>query len=172
MNKEQLKELIKNNIVGNEIAEKPADQFLANPLNFRQHPQKQRDLMTASLNRLGWILPVIESKRTGKLIDGHERVMQALENNQLVPYIQVDLTEDEENLALRILDEIGGLAYDDLELKQELESRIHENDKEIVEKLKEDFDYTIVQPEAGYGEKEIDENLNTEHECPSCGYKW
>lgn len=62
--------------------EKPADQFTANPLNPRLHPQFQREVMQAALTELGWLAPVIENKRTGYLIDGHERVMQALLNNE------------------------------------------------------------------------------------------
>jgi len=51
--------------------------------------------MKAALDGLGWIAPVIENKRTGYLIDGHERVMQALAANAPVPYVVIDLDEKE-----------------------------------------------------------------------------
>lgn len=91
-----------------------ADQFLANPRNPRKHPQKQRDAVKGSLNTLGWIAPVIVNARTGYMIDGHERVWQALQNdNAEVPFIEVDLSEAEENLALASFDWITHLAtYD------------------------------------------------------------
>lgn len=91
-----------------------ADQFLANPRNPRKHPQKQRDAVKGSLNTLGWIAPVIVNARTGYMIDGHERVWQALQNdNAEVPYIEVDLSEAEENLALASFDWITHLAVYD-----------------------------------------------------------
>lgn len=89
-----------------------ADQFLANPNNPRIHPQFQRDVMREALNRLGWIAPVIVNQ-DGYLIDGHERVMQALEHNDEVPFVEVALDNVEAALALATFDPIGDLArYD------------------------------------------------------------
>lgn len=93
-----------------------ADQFLANPRNPRKHPQKQRDAVRGSLDTLGWIAPVIVNARTGYMIDGHERVWQAMQNgNAEVPYIEVDLSEDEESLALATFDWITYMAEYDRE---------------------------------------------------------
>lgn len=105
--------------------EKAADQFTANPLNPRLHPQFQREVMQAALTELGWLAPVIENKRTGYLIDGHERVMQALLNNESVPYVLVDLSPEEENLALATFDPIGALAQYDPENLNALLGDIH-----------------------------------------------
>ena len=75
-----------------------ADQFNANPLNPRIHPQHQRDVIRASLQRFGIISPVVVSKRSGYLIDGHERVWQALAegDDTPVPYVIADVEEDHE----------------------------------------------------------------------------
>lgn len=99
---------------------KPADQFEANPLNYRRHPQRQRDAVQASLRELGWIGVVVENVRTGLLIDGHERVWQALQNNEDVPYIEVDLSEEEEKLALAVFDPITYMAETDSAILDEL----------------------------------------------------
>lgn len=100
-----------------EYGTKPADQFTANPLNPRIHPQFQREVMQAALKTVGWIAPVIENKRTGYLVDGHERVMQALLNNESVPYVLVDLSPEEENQALATFDPITSLAqYDSVNM--------------------------------------------------------
>lgn len=99
--------------------EKRADQFTANPDNPRMHPQFQRDVMNAALTELGWLAPVVENVRTGYLIDGHERVMQALLDNSYVPFVQVYLSEEEEALALATFDPIGELAmYDHAQINQ------------------------------------------------------
>jgi hypothetical protein len=92
-----------------------ADQFTANPRNPRRHPQAQRDAVKGSLDTLGFIAPVIINRVSGYLIDGHERVMQALGqgDDTPVPFIEVDLTEDEEAIALASFDWITYMAtYD------------------------------------------------------------
>jgi hypothetical protein len=110
--------LFQNRIIG--YGTKPADQFQANPQNYRKHPQRQRDAVSASLRSIGWIATVIENRQTGNLIDGHERVWQALPNNEDVPYLEVDLSPDEERLALAVFDPITNMAeidpaiFDDL----------------------------------------------------------
>ena len=84
----------KNRIVGH--GTKPASQFQAHPNNWRKHPQNQRSAVRGSLESLGWVAEVIENVTTGRLIDGHERVWNALQNGDAeVPYIQVELTEME-----------------------------------------------------------------------------
>lgn len=122
-----------NRIVGS--GSKPASQFLANPLNFRRHPQNQRAAVKGSLDELGWVQNVLENVRTGNLIDGHERVWQALQNDDAnVPFIQVDLSEEEERLALAILDPISALAETD---KDQLDALLREvqTDDEALQKM-------------------------------------
>lgn len=101
-----------NRIVGEGV--KPASQFHPNPLNYRTHPQAQRDAVTGSLSTLGWIQRVIVNRRTGNLIDGHERVMNSIQHgDQPVPYVEVDLSPEEEALALAVIDPISAMAETD-----------------------------------------------------------
>jgi DNA modification methylase len=111
-------ELFKNRIIG--YATKPADQFTANPLNFRKHPQRQREAVNASLRELGWISTVVENVTTGNVIDGHERIWQALQRNEDVPYLQVELSEAEERLALAVFDPITNMAETDAQVLDDL----------------------------------------------------
>lgn len=161
----------RNRIVG--YGTKPASQFLANPLNHRKHPQKQRDAMTASLNELGWVNVVIENIRTGALIDGHERIWQALKADDAeVPYIQVDLAPDEEHLALAILDRITGMAEIDPAILNALLEDVQTTEPALQELLDEMAKDAGVVPGddpdggAGAGDKK-DATV-----CPSCGYEW
>jgi len=109
----------KNRIIGQ--GEKPASQFLANDKNWRLHPQAQREALHGALNEVGWVAPVIENRRTGMLVDGHERVWQALQNGDApVPYVEVDLDEAEEAYVLATLDPIGAMAAKDDEKLAEL----------------------------------------------------
>jgi hypothetical protein len=106
---------------------KNADQFLAHPSNARIHPQFQRDVMKSALTDIGFVAPVIESK-SGYLLDGHERVYQALENNSAIPFVQVDVDEDEESYILATFDPIAGLANYDIDLLDDLLSTVHNSD--------------------------------------------
>lgn len=104
----------RNRIVGSGV--KPASEFTPHPNNWRLHPQAQREAVRASLDTLGWIAQVIENVRTGYLIDGHDRVQDALDNDDApVPYIQVDLTEAEERQALATYDPLSAMAVPDPE---------------------------------------------------------
>lgn len=97
-------------IVGHEKV--PASQLLANPFNHRKHPEKQRKVVAASIEELGFVKSVLVNRTTGRIIDGHERVMQALGvgDETLVDVEYVELSEEDEKKALLILDASSELA--------------------------------------------------------------
>jgi hypothetical protein len=105
----------RNRIVNH--GEQPADQFLAHESNARRHPAKQRESLRGSLDELGWVAPVIVSSRSGKILDGHARVEEALSKDEAtpVPFVEVDVSEAEERLVLATYDPITGLASYDRE---------------------------------------------------------
>lgn len=162
-----------NRIIG--YGTKPADQFQANSLNYRVHPQKQRDAVQASLRELGWIGVVCENVTTGNLIDGHERVWQALANNEDVPYIQVALSESDEKLALAIFDPLGAMAETDSAILDALLRDVQTGESVLQELLAElANNSSMYQDEAQAPEefKEYDEEVETEYCCPKCAYTW
>ena len=123
-----------NRIVGH--GAKPADQFQANPGNFRTHPKHQQRAVKASLDTLGWVGAVIENVRTGNLVDGHERVWQALQaDNAEVPFIQVDLSPEEEAQALLSLDPMAALAGVDTAKMDELLKQVETDNADLAEFL-------------------------------------
>ena len=105
----------KNRII--EYGEMPANQYLRHELNARRHPGKQREALIGSLNEVGWVAPVIVSARTGKLLDGHARIEETLtkDENAPVPFVKVDVSENEERTILATFDPITGLATYDRE---------------------------------------------------------
>ena len=98
-----------NRIVGHgDIA---PDQLLANPKNWRVHPQAQQDALSAVLERVGWVSDVIVNERTGYVVDGHLRVALAISKGEpSVPVKYVDLSPEEEALVLTTLDPIAAMA--------------------------------------------------------------
>lgn len=156
----------KNRIIGYDV--KPADQFNANPLNFRTHPRAQRDAVGGSLKEIGWYDVAIENVRTGNLIDGHERVWQALRNdNANVPYLKVDLSENEEKLALASHDFITTMAEHDKGILEELLREANTTDVALMETLsKLAEEVGIVE---ALGGDLTPTSQGREAQCPECG---
>lgn len=101
--------------------EEEPEQLLANPKNFRVHPKEQQDALEGALDTIGWIQQVIVNQNTGHIIDGHLRVSLAMRKGETrIPVIYVDLTQEEEDIALATIDPITGLANQDNELLQSL----------------------------------------------------
>lgn len=97
------------------------EQLLANPRNFRIHPKNQQDALSGVLNEIGWIQSVIVNQRTGFVIDGHLRVALAISHNELeIPVVYVDLSDEEEALALASIDPISAMADTDKALLDDL----------------------------------------------------
>lgn len=107
-----------NRIVGSDDV--PPDQLVANPLNWRTHPGRQRDALRGSLATVGWVQQVMVNKRTGHVVDGHARVEEALSKGEpTVPVLYVDLEPEEEAIVLATLDPIAAMAEaDDTKLRE------------------------------------------------------
>jgi hypothetical protein len=128
--------------------EDPA-QLLANPMNFRRHPNKQRDALRGSVNELGWLKPVLVNKTTGFIIDGHARCEEAITNESTVPVDWVELTPEEERLALAVLDPISEMAAPDDEALAALLSDVHTEDAGLLALLESLMPNVTEDPNAG-----------------------
>jgi len=97
-------------IVG--VGMKPANQFMANPYNPKYHPKKQRAAVDASLRKWGWSGFVAENVNTGNMLDGHDRVFEAMaiDEETPVPYILLDVPPGEEAEFLIAFDGSGRMA--------------------------------------------------------------
>jgi hypothetical protein len=114
----------RNRIVG--YSEEAPDQLLANPKNYRTHPATQADALRGVLDGVSVVQNVLANKRTGYLIDGHLRVMEALKAGRpSIPVTWVDLSEAEEATILATLDPLAALAGTDA---AQLEALLHEVD--------------------------------------------
>jgi DNA modification methylase len=123
-----------NRIVG-EGMEAP-DQILANPMNWRKHPLHQKKALRGVLKEVGWVQRTIINQRTGHLIDGHLRVELAMEDGETeVPVVYVDLSEEEEKIALASLDSISALAETDQEMIDQVVQAINVQDQDLTEFL-------------------------------------
>ena len=106
----------KNRIIGSGVEK--AGQLLVNSYNFRIHGELQQKGVKGSLDEIGWIQQVIVNKQTGRIIDGHLLVKLALREGEEteVPVVYVDLSENEEKLALSLIDPLAEMAVMDKEI--------------------------------------------------------
>jgi len=144
---------------------------------YARNPRKNDqavDNVAASLKEFGWRQPIVVDAE-GVIIAGHTRYKAARKlGMDKVPVHVADNLTPAQIKAYRIADnKVGELAEWDMDLLA-LE----------VEDLKLD-DYPIDltgfdvgeltgvdQPESPEQFPEVDENIETAHECPKCGYKW
>ncbi len=80
------------------------------------HSPKQIAALSRSLEEFGWLQVVIVSRRTGRILDGHARVSEAVDQEMAsVPVRYVDVDEEGELRILAAVNRIGMLAETDEE---------------------------------------------------------
>lgn len=159
----------RNRIIGEALVD--ADELIDNAANFRRHGDYQRQAMDGALSELGWIQRVVVNKTTGHIVDGHLRAELARRDGQKVPVVYVELTEDEERLALASMDPIAALADTDQAALDELLDSIDVEHAGLAAMLE-----GLHSPEDNFAPGGEDEqgrlDRKTQHTCPSCGHEF
>ena len=155
----------------------PAD-LIPYARNAKKHDESQVLQIAGSIKEFGFNNPVLIDQDNG-IIAGHGRVMAALKLGlESVPTIRLShLTEVQRRayiLADNKLAELGG-GWDEEMLKVELQA-VKESDLDhLMTGFSEEEFLTLLSgdtTEAPADFESYDENIETEHECPKCGYKW
>jgi len=149
--------------------------------NARKHSDEQVAQIAASIREFGFNNPVLIDKENG-IVAGHGRVLAARKLElEKVPCVRLDHLSDSQRRAYIIADnrltETGG-GWDDEMLAVELsELREINFDLDLT-----GFDASAIErflnppePEEKTAPEdfpEVDESIETEHECPKCGYEW
>jgi len=146
-----------------------------NPRLDLQPEDKEYQDIKKSIVEFGLVEPLVINKDM-TVIGGHQRLKVLKDfNYSTIPCIIVDLDKQKEKMLNIALNKISG-DWDRGRLKDILEeldtgefdiSLTGFNEQEI-EGLMTEFH---VEDEE-INEKEVDENMETENECPKCGYKW
>lgn len=165
----------KSKIVGHDQV--PAGQLLANPFNHRRHPKQQRDVVEGSIRELGFLKSVLVNKTTGHVVDGDERIMQALQHGEetLVDVEYVELSEAQEKLALLLLDKSSELATVDDDAFETLMRDVHTGEQAIADMLTEwAQDLGIVSPDFQPATEDEQSRLDEKSKlsCPECGHEF
>lgn len=137
------------------------------------------DEVSASIKRFGFGSPIVARKEDGMVIAGHTRLRAAQRLGlDRVPVRFLDLDPADAKLLAIADNKVGEIAeWDDAKLAEvlselrddgaldeldglgmdaaELDTLINGSDEEILEEF-----------------PEVDEDIQTDHQCPSCGYQW
>jgi hypothetical protein len=127
---------VKDRIV--EFIRVPAKDLLANPENWRTHPQKQRAAFQSILREVGVADVLLAYRKQGKLmlIDGHMRreELEAL-GNVKVPVLVLDVNDAEAQLLLATVDPLGDLATSDRKKHGKLLSEVRAEEDATIDLL-------------------------------------
>ena len=163
-----------NRIIGH--GEEAVDNLLANPLNFRLHPDNQQQALAGAIDDIGFIRSVTVNQRTGRVVDGHLRVTIAARSGvESLPVEYVDLDEAEEAQALLSLDPIAAMAASDKAKLDELMRAVQSDDERVQAMMAEiAANEGIIPPDfqpVGIDEQgRLDEK--TKVTCPECGHEF
>jgi hypothetical protein len=152
-----------------------AEELAENPANWRKHPESQMSWLADAISECGWAGACLYNERTKRLIDGHARHDLFMGKGK-IPVLIGSWDEATEKKILATLDPLAGMAEPDQAKLDELLREIDTGSPalmEMLEKLAEDNGIVPPdEPQAPDDFGSIDENIETEHECPKCGYKW
>jgi hypothetical protein len=125
-----MKKPIRNRIV--EHVQVRAGDLLPHPLNFRRHPEEQREALAASYEEVGFARSLLgyrlEDGRI-QLIDGHLR--RDLDPDMLVTVEVLDVGDEEARKLLLTIDPLAALAETDKEVLAQL-AAVTEADAEVL----------------------------------------
>ena len=148
--------------------------LMLDPANVRAHDARNLEAIKASLARFGQQTPIVVNAK-GIIVAGNARMMAAkMLNWSSVEIVRTDL-EGAEAIAYAIADNRTAelAAWDEVALAQQL-AALQIDDEELANIA----GFTDSEIEAMAGKiapesfPEVDENIDTAHQCPKCGYKW
>ena len=154
----------------------PTEKLVEHPRNPNKHPPEQLRLLGKVIAATGWRAPIVVSKRSGFVIKGHGRLQAArLAGMTEVPVDLQDYATEADEWADMIADnriaELAEMAQDDL---RELIGDLQKTgaDTELAGFTKNEFEALMAEKQAPEDFQTVDENIETDHQCPKCGYKF
>ncbi|MEZ5945230.1 MAG: ParB N-terminal domain-containing protein [Planctomycetaceae bacterium] len=146
----------------------PASKLVPHPKNHREHPDRQKRVLSGLLEEIGWTTGLIvrETKAGYQILDGHLR--QQMTTGK-VPCLVVDLTDDEADLLLASHDAVTGMAEVNQNKLDDLLATLSAKNPDVQEMLEQLATNTSMALDEG---KEFDESCADDVAtvtCPSCG---
>lgn len=158
-----------------ELRRVPANELRPNPRNWRTHSAQQADAVRGVLAEIGFAgAELVRECEDGTLvlIDGHLRADVC--GTATVPCLVLDVTEAEADKLLVTYDPIGAMAGADPVKLDALLREVQTGSEALSQMLAELWEEN---KPADVGESpeefaEVGEDIETEHQCPKCGYRF
>lgn len=156
------------------------DRLVPYERNSRTHTPEQVDQIAASISEFGFVNPILVDSYAG-VIAGHGRLAAAMDLGLAeVPVVVLDHLTTTQRKAYVIADNKLALNADwDINLLQQEVAGLHLQDFDLdllgfdEKELQGLLDPEQIDSEGPPDEfKEVDDDIETEHRCPSCGYEW
>lgn len=161
--------------------------------NANRHTPRGIGALESAMNELGYVAPMTAAA-DGEIIDGSARLEVAedvfgdtaplvVEHDGSRPIVMVrtDIPNADDPRAVRIALAANRIAQLDLDFDMTMLAALAADQPEVmaglwsadeIEQLIKDVEHGIADVEAPGEFKEYDEDIDIEHECPKCGYKW
>ena len=148
----------------------PIEGVRVNPRNMRSGHSV--DAIVASLREFGWHAPLVALKN-GDVLVGNGRLKAALELGlKQVPVIRV--ADSQTKAARRMFSDnrTSELSVWDVEMMAEYRDELVGLDEAYLLSDVFDLEAPVVEPTPPDDFPEVDESIETNSECPKCGYRW
>lgn len=147
----------------------PLDQLTPHPDNPRQG---DIGAITASIEANGWYGTVVAQKSTGHVLAGNHRLQAARSLGiDSLPVWWVDCDDTQARRILLADNRTNDLATYDNDLLTELLAGLASTDDLLGSGYDgDDLDDLLDTPPTDF--PSYDEDIETDHECPKCGYQW
>lgn len=162
---------IANRIKGLEYIK--GSQLRPHPKNPRRHPDGQIKALEGALAQIGIADALIVYRAEDGVmttIDGHCRGEHWAEVEW--PCLVLDVTDEEAEFILATLDPLSGLATIDDETMQRLLESVDFECADLLEALIAPGPVEVREDPPAPAFKEYNEDIETDHRCPKCGYVW
>lgn len=159
----------------------PLKSLKETPGNPQRMDDKTFNGIVESMKDKGWLLdpPVIWEKEENnyQIISGHHRIQAAIKAGIIETQCKVlkGITEEQAKILVLEANQRKGSFDDDLLnifVDDIIENYNYDIDTLIDEVGFDDNLFSGIIQDENINEKEIDEDILIEHECPKCGYKW
>ena len=152
-----------------------ASEIRPNPHNWRRHPEAQSAALQGVLEDIGFADAVIarETPDGLELIDGHLR--QELLQDDLIPVLVVDISEEEAKRMLVTLDPLAAMAETNHDALDSLLSSLEWSNEAVVAMLQDLTPRELVplpEPDIPPEFPAYGDDIATQYCCPQCGYEW
>lgn len=163
-------------ILADRIVARPVAELIPYANNSRTHSERQIEQVAASIREFGFTNPVL-CDSAGNITAGHARVLAAARLGlEEVPTIDIGYLNEAQRRAYLIADNKLALnaGWDEAVLAAELtDLRLEGIDLELLTGFEVgEIDKLIAGEQPPDEFSEYDENIETTHHCPKCGFSW